>query len=269
MVRLVPFFGHKFRGEREWDEVNSSAQDDLVGLGDDIRGLDIDISMPGAARRPGIATSSRYRPISEPARSSTAPTTGGSRTGERDARGGSVRDGVRQGAARGSPAARAPSAVLLRSSSWPLHRGHRVGPLGRGPTAVPACAADATRIKDGFAPHGRQVDVNGRPTDYWNAPGHYGPMMGGYFGGFGGGGLISALFMGSALGCRPWPGRGDGRRPLRRRRWRRGCRRWRRRRRRRRGWRRRRWRRLRRLRRRRLLRRRPVTARAACHAPPR
>ena len=66
---------------------------------------------------------------------------------------------------------------------------------------MPACAADATRIADGFAPHGRQVQVNGRPTDYWNAPGHFGPMMGGYFNGFGGGWLLSTLLMGSALGA--------------------------------------------------------------------
>ena len=46
-LRRVPFFGHKSRREREWDEVRASAQEDLVALGDDIRALDIDISMPG------------------------------------------------------------------------------------------------------------------------------------------------------------------------------------------------------------------------------
>jgi hypothetical protein len=66
---------------------------------------------------------------------------------------------------------------------------------------VPACAADAVRIKEGFQPHGRQVSVNGRPMDYWNAPRHYGPWAGGYFNGFGGGGLLSTLLMGSALGA--------------------------------------------------------------------
>ena len=42
----MPFFGHKSRREREWEEVRASAQEDLVALGDDIRALDIDISMP-------------------------------------------------------------------------------------------------------------------------------------------------------------------------------------------------------------------------------
>jgi hypothetical protein len=66
---------------------------------------------------------------------------------------------------------------------------------------VPACAADALRIREGFEPHGRQVTVNGQPTAYWNAPRHYGPWAGGYFNGFGGGGLLSTLLMGSALGA--------------------------------------------------------------------
>jgi hypothetical protein len=74
-------------------------------------------------------------------------------------------------------------------------------PPGGSVRPVPACAADALRIKEGFQPHGRQVTVDGRPTDYWNAPRHYGPMMGGYFNGFGGGGLLSTLLMGSALGA--------------------------------------------------------------------
>jgi hypothetical protein len=74
-------------------------------------------------------------------------------------------------------------------------------PPGGAARMVPTCAADALRIKEGFQPHGRQVSVNGQQTDYWNAPRHYGPMMGGYFNGFGGGGLLNTLLMGSALGA--------------------------------------------------------------------
>jgi hypothetical protein len=74
-------------------------------------------------------------------------------------------------------------------------------PPGGSARPVPACAADALRIKEGFQPHGRQVTVDGRSTDYWNAPRHYGPWAGGYFNGFGGGGLLSTLLVGSALGA--------------------------------------------------------------------
>jgi hypothetical protein len=74
-------------------------------------------------------------------------------------------------------------------------------PPGGQPRPVPACAADAVRIRDGFAPHGRQVTAGGRQTDYWNAPRHFGPLMGGYFNGFGGGGMLPGLLVGSVLGA--------------------------------------------------------------------
>src|SRR5438067_3507978 len=45
----MPFFGHKTRRERDWDEVRTSAQDDLVALGEDIRSLDVDIQMPNVS----------------------------------------------------------------------------------------------------------------------------------------------------------------------------------------------------------------------------
>ena len=45
----MPFFGHKSRREREWEEVRAHAEEDLVALGDDIRSLDVDIQMPGVA----------------------------------------------------------------------------------------------------------------------------------------------------------------------------------------------------------------------------
>lgn len=74
-------------------------------------------------------------------------------------------------------------------------------PPDGSPRQVPACAADALRVKEGFQPHGRQVSVDGRQTDYWNAPRHYGPWAGGAFNGFGGGGMLGGLLMGSALGA--------------------------------------------------------------------
>jgi hypothetical protein len=49
-----------------------------------------------------------------------------------------------------------------------------------------------SRTADGFT-------VDGRPTDYWNAPRPYGPWADGYFKGFGGG-VLESLIIGSALG---------------------------------------------------------------------
>jgi hypothetical protein len=152
----MPFFGHKTRHEREWEEVRSSAQDDVVALGDDIRSLDVDIQMPGVSEEAIL---------------------------------------------EGKPQPERKPPCFFDPRHGPSVEDVEWAPPNGAPRPVPACAADALRIKEGFQPHGRQVAVNGQQMDYWNAPRHYGPMMGGYFNGFGGGGLLNTLLMGSALGA--------------------------------------------------------------------
>jgi hypothetical protein len=201
-VRFVPFFGHKFRREREWDEVRASAQDDLVALGDDIRGLEVDISMPGASEEAkqrydqALQAYQRASQVFDRARrpDDLAPV---SETLEEGRYAMSYAKALLEG--RPPPERRAP--CFFDPRHGPSTEDVEWAPPSGASRPVPACAADAIRIKEGFAPHGRQVTVNGRPTDYWNAPGHFGPMMGGYFNGFGGGSLMSTLLMGSALGA--------------------------------------------------------------------
>ncbi len=202
MVSPVPFFGHKFRREREWDEVRASAQDDLVALGEDIRALDVDISMPNASEEAkqrydqSLQAYQRASQIFDRARrpEDLAPV---SETLEEGRYAMAYAKALLEG--RQPPERRAP--CFFDPRHGPSVEDVEWAPPGGTPRAVPACAADAIRVKEGFAPHGRQVNVNGRPTDYWNAPGHFGPMMGGYFNGFGGGSLMSTLLMGSALGA--------------------------------------------------------------------
>ncbi|PZS14675.1 MAG: hypothetical protein DLM64_01295 [Solirubrobacterales bacterium] len=198
----MPFFGHKSRHEREWDEVRSSAQDDLVALGDDIRALDVDIAMPGVTQEAkdryeqALEAYQRASQIFDRARQpeDLAPV---SETLEEGRFAMSYAKALLEG--RPPPERRAP--CFFDPRHGPSTGDVEWAPPGGSPRPVPACAADATRIRDGFAPHGRQVAVNGRQTDYWNAPGHFGPMMGGYFNGFGGGSLLSTLLVGSALGA--------------------------------------------------------------------
>jgi hypothetical protein len=198
----VPFFGHKFRREREWDEVRATAQDDLVALGEDIRALDVDIAMPGVTQEAkerydqALQAYQRASQIFDRAKQpeDLAPV---SETLEEGRFAMSYAKALLEG--RPPPERRAP--CFFDPRHGPSTEDVEWAPPGGSPRPVPACAADATRIRDGFAPHGRQVAVNGRPTDYWNAPGHFGPMMGGYFNGFGGGSLLSALLVGSALGA--------------------------------------------------------------------
>jgi MYXO-CTERM domain-containing protein len=69
-------------------------------------------------------------------------------------------------------------------------------PYGRA-VMVPACEADAQRVKAGIEPEAREVEVDGRRRPYWDAPAYYGPWAGGFYGG----GLLPGLLVGSALGA--------------------------------------------------------------------
>lgn len=198
----MPFFGHKTRREREWDEVRASAQDDLVALGDDIRSLDVDIQMPDASPQArqryeqALEAYQRASQIFDRAKrpEDLAPVT---ETLEEGRYAMACAKALLEG--REPPERRAP--CFFDPRHGPSTEDVQWAPPGGVLRPVPACAADALRIKEGFQPHGRQVSVNGRPTNYWDAPRHYGPWAGGYFNGFGGGGLLSTLLMGSALGA--------------------------------------------------------------------
>jgi hypothetical protein len=196
----VGFLGHKSRHEREWEEVRASAQEDLVALGDDIRSLDVDIEMPGvsddakqrygqaleAYTRAGEIFDRAHRP------QELAPV---SETLEEGRYAMTAAKALLEG--RPVPERRPP--CFFDPRHGPSVEDVDWSPPGGQPRRIPTCAADALRIKEGFTPHGRQVAVNGRMTDYWNAPAHFGPYAGGYFQGFGGS-LVSALLAGSALG---------------------------------------------------------------------
>jgi hypothetical protein len=198
----VPFFGHKTRREREWEEVRSSAQDDLVSLGDDIRSLDVDIQMPGVSAE----ARQRYEQALEAYERASHIFDQAKRPEDLSPVSETLEEGryamaCAKALLEGRPVPERRPPCFFDPRHGPSTEDVQWAPPGGTPRPVPACAADALRIKEGFQPHGRQVTVNGRPTAYWNAPAHYGPWAGGYFNGFGGGGLLSTLLMGSALGA--------------------------------------------------------------------
>jgi hypothetical protein len=198
----VPFFGHKWRHEREWEEVRSAAQDDLVALGDDIRSLDVDIQMPGVsdeAKQRYDQALEAYQRASEVFDRAQRPEDLApvSETLEE----GRYAMGCAMALLEGRPLPQRTAPCFFDPRHGPSTEQVEWAPPGGSPRPVPACAADAIRIREGFQPHGRQVPVDGRQTDYWNAPRHYGPWAGGYYNGFGGGGMLGGLLMGSALGA--------------------------------------------------------------------
>ena len=80
-------------------------------------------------------------------------------------------------------------------------------PPGGAARDVPACAADATRIKDGLDPDVRLVPVgDGTRRPYWDAGPAYSGWAGGYFGGF-----LPGMLWGTVLGSSlTWGGSGYG-----------------------------------------------------------
>src|SRR2546423_1890348 len=69
-------------------------------------------------------------------------------------------------------------------------------PPGGAARAVPACAADMTRVDSGQQPRVREVETAYGPQPYYNAGPAYGPWAGGYFGGD----VLPALMIGTVMG---------------------------------------------------------------------
>jgi hypothetical protein len=188
--------------QRELEEVRSVANEDLVALSDDIRALDLDTSMPDAdpeAVRHYTEAVNQYQKAAEAhdrARRTEdlAPMSAALEAGRYEM---SATKAILEG--RPVPERRPP--CFFDPRHGPSAEDVEWAPPGGAPRMVPACAADAQRIRDGLEPETRQVaGVGGQMTPYWNAPGYYGPWAGGYFGGFPMGGLFSGLLLGSFLG---------------------------------------------------------------------
>ena len=182
--------------------MRSQSQDDLVALGDDIRSLDVDVQMPDAS----ADAKQRYEQAVEAYQRASGIFDRAKRPEDLGPMSQTLEEGrFAMSCARAllegrEPPERRPP-CFFDPRHGPSTEEVEWAPPGGSARAVPACAADALRIREGFDPHGRQVMVDGRPTNYWNAPKHYGPWAGGYFQGFGGGQLLPALFTGAALGA--------------------------------------------------------------------
>src|SRR5512145_2480744 len=72
-------------------------------------------------------------------------------------------------------------------------------PPGGVPRSVPACPADAERVRDGAEPDVRKVPVGAGRQPYWQGGPGYGPYAQGYFSPFAMSGLLPGLFLGSLL----------------------------------------------------------------------
>jgi hypothetical protein len=188
----------------QMEQLRRVARDDLVSLGDEVRAVDLDVEMPGAA--PG-AQEDLGKALS--CYEEAERRFGAARTVEDF---GPVTSACEEGrywmaAVRaqlaGMPAPERRAPCFFDPRHGPSTRDVEWSPDGGATRPVPACEADAERIDAGADPHAREIVLNGRSMPYWNAPGYFGPWAGGYFGGFGFGGVggfLPGVLFGSMLG---------------------------------------------------------------------
>jgi hypothetical protein len=205
-------------------DLHKAADEDRTALGEDLRSLDRDVEMPGAdaAAKRDYATALRAHERSgELLRSARIPEDFEPITHQLE-EGRWAMEAAKARLAGNQPPKRRPPCFFdprhgpsTREVEWTPASG-----VGR---PVPACEADARRIERGEDPHPRQFEVAGRRTPWYDAPGHFAPYAGGFYGGFGGpgffGGLLAGGLLGSALsdaepawGADPggdWSGGGD------------------------------------------------------------
>jgi len=185
------------RERLQLEEVKKLALDDLVGLGEDLKSVDIDVEMadvdPGAKQDYASALDS-YQIATDNLDKARRP---------QDLK--VVTSALEQGRyamasakARlaGQPPPERSAPCFFDPRHGPSTEQIDWAPEGGTPRPVPACSADATRIRDGQQPLTRQISVNGKQTPYWNAPAYYGPWAGGYFGGYG---MLEGMMIGSLM----------------------------------------------------------------------
>jgi hypothetical protein len=185
------------QAEAEFAEVREVARDDVVALGDDIRSLDIDMEMddvdPEAKEHYGLAVE-RYTQASEAFDRARRPEDLQPVTELLEEGRWAMEAARAEMAGRPAPERRPP--CFFDPRHGPSATDVEWAPPGGQPRLVPACAADAVRIRDGEDPNARQVPVNGELVPYWQAGPAFAPWAGGFFGG----GLFPGIFIGSMLG---------------------------------------------------------------------
>jgi hypothetical protein len=185
---------------RAFEDVRRTAEEDVLGLADEIRALDLDIEMPGVSAE---ARADYMHAVDQYDRAKAALDRAQS---PRDLA--AVSSAVEEGRfaitstkarlAGTQPPERRPP-CFFDPRHGPSVRDVLWTPPGGTPRPVPVCAADAVSIEEGNEPHARRVRVGDREVPYWNAPAYYGPWAGGYFSPFSM--MLPGLLLGSTLGA--------------------------------------------------------------------
>lgn len=192
--------------------VTSVAEEDVTRLGEDVMALDVETS----GRRLDEATRQDYRRALDSYDSAKAAL--GRVTRPEDVRGVTeiVEDGryavacvVARLAGEPVPTRRAP--CFFNPQHGPSSEDVDWAPSGGAPRPVPACPADAERVRAGAEPDVRKVPVGAGRQPYWQAGPQYGPWAQGYFSPYAVGGMLPGVLMGAVLfgGFGAWDGNGS------------------------------------------------------------
>ena len=183
------------------EELRRVADEDLIALGDDIRALDIDIDMPGVdprAREDYARALQAHEQASDGLRLARRPQDF-SPIAQTLEEGRYAMESAKARLAGHEPPEHRPP-CFFDPRHGPSTRDVEWTPQFGAPRLVPACEADALRVEAGEDPHAREIELaGGGRVPYWQAPAYYGPYAGGFFGGWGGGTLLTGFLAGSLL----------------------------------------------------------------------
>jgi hypothetical protein len=193
--------------------VRRAAEEDVLRLGEDITSLDVDL----AGRELDEGTRQDYRRALDAYDSAKVALDQMRRAEEVRGVTQALEDGryamscVRARLdGRPLPARRPP--CFFNPQHGPSVEDVQWAPPGGIPRSVPACAADAERVRLGAEPDARKVLVGGSRRPYWEAGPAYGPWAQGYFAPYAMSGLLPGILMGAVLtgGFGGWDGGHDG-----------------------------------------------------------
>ena len=160
-------------------DVKAAAFDDLVALGDDLRALDLDISMPGVApkavadytaaidsyqeaslRFDRVATTAALRPVSEALEE------------------GRFRLACAQARLAGRPLPTRRGPCFFDPRHGPATADVLWAPPGGVARSIAVCTPDADILAGGGEPEVREIQVAGASVPYWQAPAAFGRLGG-------------------------------------------------------------------------------------------
>jgi hypothetical protein len=181
---------------RQLAAVRELTEEDLVALADDVKDLDLDVSMPSA---PAAAREHYERALTLYERAN-ADFDRALRPSDVERVTANVADGRWEMAAaraalegRAVPERNPP--CFFDPRHGPASRFVEWAPPGGAPRDVPACEADAQRVERGLEPQTREVTVDGTRRPYYEAP-LAAPWAMGFFGAS----LLPTLMIGSMIG---------------------------------------------------------------------